>query len=67
MSIDTIGSINTALHTDPRTVPQRQHPAPEKAVSTSAGKAGGVKNVTKTNDPPFFPLCVTQSMFKAER
>lgn len=67
MSIDKIGSINKTLQTDPRAAPTRRRPVPEKTEDISISKTGEIKNVTKTYDPPFFPICVTQSMFKVER
>lgn len=66
MSIDKIG-INTILQTDPRAAPTRRQPVPKKTEDLSASKTGEIKNVTKTYDPPFFPICVTQSMFKVEK
>lgn len=67
MSINKIGGTNTTLQTDPRVAPTRRQPVPEKIEDKSTSKTGEIKNITKTNDPPFFPICVTQSMFKIER
>ncbi|MCX5815075.1 MAG: hypothetical protein NTX75_02375 [Proteobacteria bacterium] len=63
MSIDKIGSINTTLYTDPRAVPKKQHPVPEKTENIPTDKAGKVNNVAKIKDPPFFPIGDTWSIF----
>ncbi|MCX5809863.1 MAG: hypothetical protein NTX36_10920 [Proteobacteria bacterium] len=61
MLIDKIGSINT---TYTRASPKRQQPVPDKTENISVGNTGGAKDLLKTISPPFFPICVTQSMFK---
>ncbi len=43
---------------------KKPHPQLEAPDMVSISKKPEVKGVIKMSDPPFFPICVTQSMFK---
>ncbi|MBA4389333.1 MAG: hypothetical protein C0399_00120 [Syntrophus sp. (in: bacteria)] len=68
MTVDKIGntiSLPVTMHM--KIAEKKSHPQLETSDTVSISTKPEIKGTTKTNDPPFFPICVTQSMFKTEK
>lgn len=65
MSVDKIGNtISSAITMHVKAAEKKPHPQLDGPDKVSISRKPEVSGVIKMSDPPFFPICVTQSMFK---
>jgi hypothetical protein len=68
MSVDKIGNaMPTLIAVHMKVAEKKPHPQPVTQDMVSISVKPEIKGVIKMNDPPFFPICITQSMFKIEK